>query len=66
MRFICLPQNTPLTYDYVLVAHKLDDRQSGILRKRADFVDALKTKKLKICVSYDLLRLNDTVCIRPW
>ncbi|XP_062404332.1 anoctamin-9 [Sardina pilchardus] len=42
------PVHTPLTYDYVLVANHLDDISSETFRKQVAFVNALKSKKLKI------------------
>ncbi|XP_076118970.1 anoctamin-9 [Alosa pseudoharengus] len=42
------PVHTPLTYDYVLVANNVHDASSETFKKQVAFVNALKSKKLKI------------------
>ncbi|KAL2077071.1 hypothetical protein ACEWY4_026575 [Coilia grayii] len=39
---------TPMTYDYVLVAEKAEDKEDAVYKKQVAFVDQLKKKNMKI------------------
>ncbi|XP_030646503.1 anoctamin-9 [Chanos chanos] len=42
------PVNNPLSFDYVLVAKNVDDESRELVRKRVQFIDALKNKNLQV------------------
>lgn len=46
-----VPQHTPLSYDYVLVAKTNDNLDREAFKKQMEYIDELKKKKLKVTVS---------------
>lgn len=42
------PVHTPLSYDYVLVAKAIDDRERSSFKKQIEYIDELKKKNFKV------------------
>lgn len=48
---VCFPQHQQRTYDYVLVADKVEDQEHPKFLKQVAFIDHLRKKNMKVTVS---------------
>jgi hypothetical protein len=48
---VCFPQHQQRTYDYVLVADKVEDQDHPKFLKQVAFIDHLRKKNMKVTVS---------------
>ena len=42
---------SPMTYDYVLVADRVEDKEDAVHKKQVAFIEELKKKNMKVKVS---------------
>lgn len=49
---IFVPQHTPLSYDYVLVAKIKEKQEREAFKKQTEYIEELKKKNMKVTVSF--------------
>lgn len=53
LNIIFFPKQTPLSYDYVLVAKTSENQERSVYKKQIEYIEELKKKNMKVTVSQE-------------